>query len=476
MRHMGIMTHYRAYPQNYHKKQPENNVPAFILRHNSMLRSTRTFTKTLHIFKTRYVLNIHYMVLTYKNKNYIISIVIEKGLPATRKSKGQSTAQFMRCLYYITNADRRKGRKHMNEIIITTGAEIQPAAGIQILLERFIAYIDVQEVTVKSYGVCLRCFMEWLQDNNIRQPQRADILDYVKYLASPHPRRTRCDRSNSEPGSIITYSAGTQARYLRAVKMFFKWTSQEGLFPNVADNVKGAKVRADNTKRDPLMKDDAKTVLDSIDTSTDAGKRDYAMILLSITAGLRIIEMQRANIGNMETLAGEHVLFIQGKGHDEADAYKKLTPEVYSAIMDYLNTRTKKDDAAPLFASTGNRSRGQRLTEPSISRIIKTRLVNAGYDTHRISAHSLRHTSVTFLLEAGATIQEAQHHARHASPETTGIYAHNIDQRKDHSEQRIYNFLFGIETDAATQAADCMRRMNAAQQAQALQLLQAIAG
>lgn len=352
----------------------------------------------------------------------------------------------------------------------------QQPASIQALLERFVDYISVKPVTVKSYGVSLRCFMDWLRDNNVQQPQRADILEYVRYLATPHPRRQRCDRPESEPGNTITLSAGTQARYLRAVKMFFKWTAQESLYPNIADNVKGAKVRADNTKRDPLMKDDARAVLDSIDTTDAAGKRDYAMILLSITCGLRIIEMQRANIGNMETLAGEHVLFIQGKGHDEADAYKKLTPEVYTAINDYLDTRKRKDADAPLFASTGNRSNGQRLAEPSISRIIKARLVQAGYDTHRISAHSLRHTSVTFLLEAGATIQEAQHHARHASPETTGIYAHNLDQRKDHSEQRIYNFLFGVEQDAATQAADCFRRMTAAQQAQALQLLYAIAG
>ena len=418
------------------------------------------------------------MVLTDGNKNYILSIVIEKGLPATWKVKdsphGNNTLPV--CIIAQMQTGGKAGTTMTNEIIVTTGQALQPSAGIQTLLERFIDYINVKEVTVKSYGVCLRCFMDWIKDNNITQPQRADILDYVAYLASPHPRRTRYDRPDAEPGNIVTYSAGTQARYLRAVKMFFKWTAQEGLYPNVSDNVKGAKVRADNTKRDPLQKDDARTVLDSIETDTDAGKRDYAMILLSITCGLRIIEMQRANIGNMETLAGEHVLFIQGKGHDEADAYKKLTPEVYSAIMDYLNTRTKKDADAPLFASTGNRSKGRRLTEPSISRIIKTRLVDAGYDTHRISAHSLRHTSVTFLLEAGATIQEAQHHARHASPETTGIYAHNIDQRKDHSEQRIYNFLFGVEVDAATQAADFMRRMTATQQAQALQLLQAIAG
>jgi integrase/recombinase XerC len=366
----------------------------------------------------------------------------------------------------------------MNDMIISApGANLTARPQLADMLGRFIDFISVKDVTVKSYTVCLRCFMDWARNSAVTAPTRRDILDYVEWLALPHARRQRQDRPHSSaPAPVITFSAGTQARYLRAVKMFFKWTAQEGLYPNIADNVKGAKVRADNTKRDPLQREDARALLDSIDTDTAAGKRDYAMILLSITAGLRIIEMQRANIGNMETLAGEHVLFIQGKGHDEADTYKKLTPEVYAAIMDYLNTRSTKDPAAPLFAGIGNRSNGGRLAEPSISRIIKDRLRAAGYDTHRISAHSLRHTSVTFLLEAGATIQEAQHHARHASPETTGIYAHNIDQRKQHTEQRVYDYLFGVEQDSAAQAADCFKRMNAEQQRRALDLLRAIAG
>lgn len=367
----------------------------------------------------------------------------------------------------------------MNDLIVSPApAELQPAADIITIIERFIEYLNVKDVTVKSYGVCIRCFVEWMQANYIQQPQKKDILNYVTFLASPHPRRQRYDRPGSEPGNVITLSAGTQARYLRAVKMLFKWTAQEKppyYYPNIADNVKGAKVRADNTKRDPLQREDARTVLDSIDRTDAAGKRDYAMFLLSITAGLRIIELQRANIGNIEMDAGERVLWIHRKGHDEADAKKKLPPVVYSAILDYLDTRKHREKDAPLFASTGNRSNGQRLTEPSISRIIKNRLIAAGYDTHRISAHSLRHTSITFLLESGATIQEAQYHAGHASPETTGIYAHNIDQRKQHPEQRIYNFMFGIETDAATQAADCMKRMNAEQQRRALDILQTIA-
>ena len=357
----------------------------------------------------------------------------------------------------------------MNEIITINTTALQAQPTFTNLADEYIDYLQVKEVTAKSYVVCIRCFLEWLQANNVMRPQYEDIRNYAVWLSTPHASR-------KGDGETITFAAGTQARYLRAVKSMFRWLSVKNRYPNVADGVKGAKVRADNTKRDPLQREDAVNLLDSIDRSTEIGKRDYAMILLSITAGLRIIEMQRAEIGGLETIAGEKVLFIQGKGHDEADAYKKLTPEVAEAINDYLQTRQHKDAHAPLFAGVGNRSRERRLTEPSISRIIKNRMKAAGYDTHRLSAHSLRHTSVTFLLEAGATIQEAQHHARHASPETTGIYAHNLDQRKDHSEQRIYDYLFGIETNASQKAVDFLARMDATKQAQALQILQAMAG
>lgn len=355
------------------------------------------------------------------------------------------------------------------ENTLTIRPTTELSTGIAPVLHSFITYLDVTEVTKASYMVCLRCFADWLQDNGIQQPQRADILDYVRYLGNPHPSRRN-------PAEIVTMSAGTQARYLRAVKLFFRWAEQQGLYRNVADHVKGAKVRADNTKRDAFQKDDARNLLQSIERTTPAGKRDYAMILLSMTAGLRIIEMQRAMIGDIETIAGEKVLFIQGKGHQEKDAYKKLTPEVYAAINDYLQTRKHRSSFAPLFAGTGNRNQELQLTEPSVSRIIKNRMKAAGYDTHRLSAHSLRHTSVTCLLESGATLQEAQAHARHADPATTGIYAHNLDQRRSHTEQRIYDFIFNVQGDPAEEAADCFRRMSATQQAKALELLKAITG
>ena len=461
-----------AYPQNYPSKHCDSAICGvhFAVRFNN---------------KVYRYLNIHVLmcvcVLTHDNKNYIIDIVIEKGLPPSCKIQGKpmsNTHRAFAILYRICPAKERTERG-MNEIITTTTNTISVVSPMEEIMNGFKEYADVDEITLNSYMVCLRHFFGWMQDNHIRQPKRPDILQYVKYLDSEHPRNPRHNTTDCE---MIRFAAGTQARYLRAVKLFFKWTSQNTepenrmfYYPNVSDGVKGKQVRADNKKRNAFETMDLRKILDSIDRTTMKGKRDYAMILLSATAALRIIELQRANVGNIETIAGEKVLFIQGKGRDEADEYKKLTPEVFECISEYLDTRTHKGSDAPLFASVGNRSMEQRLTEPSIAAVIKDRFVSAGYDSHKLSAHSLRHSSITYLLKSGASIQEAQHHARHASPETTGIYAHNIKQEQEHFEQRVYDYIFGIEQDELNQAIDILKGLSKEKIKQVLPMLQAIA-
>ena len=325
------------------------------------------------------------------------------------------------------------------------------------LFTRFIDYTDVSETTLKGYTVCIRAFMKYLQEHNIRQPKRENIKAYKAYLDST-------DRT-----------AGTKQQYLRAVKHFFKWTSAEGLYPNIADNIKGVKVRNDNHRKDAFSVEDVKRILDSIDTTDEIGKRNYTIILLAVTAGLRVFEIQNVNIEDLTTIAGEKVLLIQGKGHSEKDDYKKVVPELESAICDYLSTRENIDKKQPLFTGVGNRAKGKRLTEPSLSHIIKNILVNAGYDSKRLTAHSLRHTSVTFLLKAGATLQEAQHHARHTDPATTGIYAHNINKEEQHPEQKIYDFIFNPESiDLMEQATALLKEMNTEQLKQAIELIKGV--
>lgn len=325
------------------------------------------------------------------------------------------------------------------------------------LFKRFIKYTDVKEITIKGYSVCIRQFIYWMQDNGITQPQREDIRAYKTYLDTQR------------------FTAGTRAQYLRAVKHFFKWTASEGLYPDVAQNIKGAKVRADNTKKEAFNESDMKTIIESIDRTTEAGKRNYAMILLSVTGGLRIIELQRADIQDIATIKGQKVLYIQGKGRDEKDEYIKLIPEVSEAISDYLETRKpyKKND--PLFTGTSNNGKGQRMAEPSISRIIKTVFRNAGYDSRKLTAHSLRHTSNTLLFKSGADLYTVQHHARHADPKTTEIYIHAVDREKDKSEQAIYNQIFRPDqADIVKEASETLQGLSLEDQIKALEFIKSL--
>lgn len=333
----------------------------------------------------------------------------------------------------------------MNEIVEAGNAlkVVDASVSMESLFERFAAYSQVQEVTLKSYGVCLRCFFDWMQDNDIVKPERIDIINFAKYLGSPHEKRGRTPDGKKAP--IITFSEGTQARYLRAVKQFFEWTDDEGLYPNIARRVKVTKTHSDQEfKRDFFEKDDVLAILNSIDTNSETGKRDYAMVLLAVSLGLRTIEIQRLDINSIETIKGKHFIYIHGKGWKDAKQKKELPGIVYDALQNYLASRPTKDSSEALFVGACNRNRG-RLNEKAISKILGKRIDEAGYESSRLTAHSLRHTSATLGRESGLSLQETKTHMRHSKIDTTCIYDHSLQKKDLHSEQKICDFLFSNE-------------------------------
>lgn len=330
---------------------------------------------------------------------------------------------------------------------------------------------DREETTQAGYNVTVKCFLEWLAKEGIVRPDRDAIISYREWLLSPHASR--------KTGEIITFSADTAARYFRGCKMFFSFLEAQGLYRDVTKNVRSPKTKVKEFKRDSLEREDCLRILESIDTSTETGKRDYCLMLACISCGFRIIELQRADIGDIETHAGERRLYIRGKGHLEKDDYKKIEPELWEALEDYLRTRGTKDKDAPLFAAVASNAKpgGGRLTEPSISRIMKSVLKKAGYDSRRITAHSLRHTSVTLDRKAGASLEEASKHARHSSVVITQRYDHALEKAEAKDERRIMDYLFNGDSimDPQDKAAQIMARIPANKRAKALELLEALA-
>ena len=295
------------------------------------------------------------------------------------------------------------------------------------LYDRFLDYIDVKPKSVETYRTAIRQFLKYLQENQITQPTRQDIINYRDGLMADH-------------------KATTVQNYLTAVKLFFAWLDQEGLYKDVAQHVKGVKIDKGH-KKDYLTQHQSQRLLRSIETSSLKGKRDYALLGLLITTGLRTVEVQRANVGDMETVGGFTVLFIQGKGRDEKAEYVKIAEPVEDAIRDYLGSRAGKKRSIsgkdPLFASTSNNNRGQRMTTRSISRIVKGTFINAGYNSDRLTAHSTRHTAATLNLLNGGSIEETQQMLRHSNINTTMTYAHALERVGNQSENRIAGALFG---------------------------------
>ena len=129
-----------------------------------------------------------------------------------------------------------------------------------------------------------------------------------------------------------------------------------------------------------------------------------------------------------------------------------IIPEVKEAINDYFQSRSEKvTPKSPLFTSTSNRSKGGRILTTTISTMLKTLLVNAGYDSDRLTAHSLRHTSGTGAYMATGNIYLAQKHQRHADPATTEIYIHAEERDSRTTEQQVYNYYFKGEDERSAQ-------------------------
>lgn len=321
----------------------------------------------------------------------------------------------------------------MQEITVYN-SQLQSRAAISTdLFRRFIEYTDREPTTTKGYITCLRQFANWITATDTTQPERADILAYKEYLNGAH-----FGRSGAE-----LLKAGTKQQYLRAVKHFFKWTAAEGIYPNIADNIHGVKINHDTHKKDALDREAVKIIADHIDRSTESGKRLYAMYLLCISCGLRTIEINRANIEDIKKTGARTYLYLQGKGHSEHDQPVLLIPEVKAALQDYLQSRTDIPTAkSPLFVSTSNRSKGKRIAPTTISTMLKEALVSAGYDSDRLTAHSLRHTSGTGAYKATGNIYLAQKHQRHADPSTTEIYVHAEEREERNTEQQVYNYFF----------------------------------
>ena len=350
----------------------------------------------------------------------------------------------------------------MNELA-TRNCEIASTPHTDALLHDYLCFIDREPTTQKGYLTCLKQFIRWMMQTgkiDVLTLTREDVLAYKAYLDG-----ATFGRSGTEH-----LKAGTKQQYLRAARHFLAWVSVRTGKVNVAENIHTAKVRHDRHRKDALSHAEAAAIEQTIDRTTEQGKRLYALYLLGARRGLRTVEMSRLSVKDLHKKGDTVYIDIWGKGHSEPDATRVLDPDTAAAIEDYLQSRTDQyTQTSPLFVSTSNKGKpgtklyrkdatGKRVLDrvsdgriapTTISTMLKGALVNAGYDSDRLTAHSLRHTAGTEAVNNG-DIHAAQIFLRHDDIKNTQIYTHIDELERDKAlTMKIYNSYHDSENEAA---------------------------
>lgn len=281
---------------------------------------------------------------------------------------------------------------------------------IDSLVDSFINAQDVKQSSKKLYRRTLKQYFNWVTEKKylLSEIARTQIIEYKEELL-------KSGKSSLTVGSYIT-----------SVRRFYEWAEANKFYPNVAKGIKTPR-RKQQFKKQPLLPEQATDLLNYYENKES---RDYAIINLLLRAGLRTIEVVRANIEDITFKGSQRVLLVHGKGRDEKDNFVILTDKTYKPIENYLSERSSFTGSEPLFISTSNNSKGESLTTRTISKIAKEGLKAIGLDSSSFTAHSLRHTTAVNILRAGGSLEMAQYTLRHSNPATTQIYTATLNEER----------------------------------------------
>ena len=275
------------------------------------------------------------------------------------------------------------------------------------LLEKYRNYIyferSLSDNTLDAYTRDVSRFLEWLSDEGIR-PQDV-VLDDLHRFAS-----TLYDMSIS-PRSI--------ARILSGVRSLYYFLLVEGYIEqDPTELLESPKVGAHLPE--VLTAEEIEAIESTIDQSLPEERRDYTIIELLYSCGLRVSELCELCISDLSLKDG--YMRVRGKGSKQR--LVPMSERMVELLEIWLQERSEMDikpgEEDYVFLSHRRKKHLSRIT---VFHNIKMYVERAGI-TKNISPHTFRHTFATHLLEGGANLRAIQAMLGHESIGTTEIYTH----------------------------------------------------
>jgi integrase/recombinase XerD len=279
-------------------------------------------------------------------------------------------------------------------------------------VDQFLQYLIVDKGlsknTIGAYSLDLIRFLDYLRGKGIQELREIGKFDVRGFLLS-------LKRKNLSTKSV--------RRKLSAIRTFLRFLIQEGILEtNPIEDLESPKVA--EKLPEILSLKEIEQVLEQPDLQTPLGIRDRAMLEMLYATGMRVSELIRLPI-NQVNLEGGYVL-LYGKGSKE-----RIVPlgiEAMNRVTLYLETArgilAKGKESPFLFI---NRS-GKGMSRQGFWKNLKHYARMAGL-RKRITPHLLRHSFASHLLERGADLRSVQMMLGHVDISTTQIYTHVTGER-----------------------------------------------
>ena len=322
-------------------------------------------------------------------------------------------------------------------------------------LRGFFAYLkgNVLPMTRLSYLNDIRFFCRYLIDETnltdaseisdikleeFNRIKAVDVNVFIDY----------CRKYTVEKDSeILVYENGskTLARKKSSLSVMFKQLYRDELIDkNITDGFDPIKVpKASEREIKALQDDEVMIMLDAVSTGSHltpkerqywekTRKRDKAILMLFLTYGLRLFELQQLNVSSFNFSRGEFRIYRKR----DKEVMMPLNVSVTEILTDYIDNERAHDDELEeihrdaLFLSL----QGKRMTERQIRELVK-KYTSIGMSTSRnsgYSPHKLRATAATSLIGRGNSIFDVQALMDHEQVTTTQLYAnHRMNVKRD---------------------------------------------
>lgn len=280
-------------------------------------------------------------------------------------------------------------------------------------IDAFLSYITVEKGlaanTIEAYGRDLHELQRYLASQEISDVREIGSRHLIGFLTALRERGL---------------AARSQARILTTLRRFYRFLAREEALPNGDPTAHLLLPKMGRPLPHAPSRIQVEAILGKPDSSTLLGLRDQAMLELLYATGLRVTELVKLEVKQVNLEAG--FLRVRGKGGRERVV--PLGAQAREKVQTYLNLSRpallKGRSSAYLFVSRSAKS----MTRQAFWHLLKLYSLQSE-EGGKIYPHAFRHAFATHLLDGGADLRAVQAMLGHVDIATTQIYTHLTSER-----------------------------------------------